>query len=312
MLVGDDGAGSRFRRLNTAIPDAAALRAAVSLYCSDPATANNSYGYIGDWDVSRVDDMSFLFSSFDASLTTNAGYCGANASSLNPDLSAWDTSSVTNTESIFRGATAFNGELAAWDLSSCTTMKGAFNGASAFNGDDLSAWDVGKVKNIVGVFYQAALFNGDVSTWDVSGVTSTAYAMYNALAFNRDVSAWDTRKILTTQYMFAAFQTGDSFNQDISAWDLASCTSTFKMFQSLDAFQQVLCWNLTGIATTTDMFVATSGSADPSAAKCRCTTAGTYYNGSACLPCPADTYSAGGMTMGCLSCASGRFAAVGR
>jgi len=37
------------------------IRKAVSLWCSDRAAAEEKYGHISHWDVSRVTNMNYLF-----------------------------------------------------------------------------------------------------------------------------------------------------------------------------------------------------------------------------------------------------------
>ena len=54
---------------------------------------------IGQWDVSKVTNMSLMF--FDAA-------------SFNQDIGQWDVSKVTNMSLMFRGATAFNQDLSNW------------------------------------------------------------------------------------------------------------------------------------------------------------------------------------------------------
>ena len=65
------------------------LRAAVKEYFDDKAAAEIRHGKMGTWDVSRVTDMSRLF--------TRRGPTGyAMTSNFSGDISAWDTSSVTD------------------------------------------------------------------------------------------------------------------------------------------------------------------------------------------------------------------------
>ena len=99
-------------------------------------------GVIGDWDVSRVTDMSGLFS-------------GANL--FDGDISKWDVSRVTNMGRMFMGATSFQGDLSKWDVSSVTDMTNMFRDAKAFKGD-ISNWDVAKVQYMTGMFDGATAF----------------------------------------------------------------------------------------------------------------------------------------------------------
>ena len=79
-------------------------------------------GAIGTWDVSRVTDMSELFSG-------KTHFIG--------DISKWDVSRVTNMNRMFKDAQSFDCDLSNWDVASVTTMSHMFSGAKSFKGDSL-------------------------------------------------------------------------------------------------------------------------------------------------------------------------------
>ena len=62
------------------------INTAVKDWCRDPIKAEWKYGHISTWNVSRVTDMSELFS---------------RKRSFNEDLSSWDMSAVTNMYGMF-------------------------------------------------------------------------------------------------------------------------------------------------------------------------------------------------------------------
>jgi surface protein len=64
----------------------AELQTAVQAYNANPDTATETYGSTAGWDVSRITDMSFLFS---------------NLQNFNADISSWDTSKVTTMYAMF-------------------------------------------------------------------------------------------------------------------------------------------------------------------------------------------------------------------
>ena len=64
------------------------------------------HGSIGEWDVSRVTNVSFIFTG---------------ASLFDSDISKWDVSKVTDMKSMFAVAKAFNGDLSRWDVSGVRT-----------------------------------------------------------------------------------------------------------------------------------------------------------------------------------------------
>ena len=100
-------------------------------------------GAIGDWDVSRVTDMTELF---------------FGAKTFNGDISKWDVSRVTNMNRMFMGASSFHGDLSRWDVSRVTDMTSMFTDATAFKGD-ISRWDVSNVKYMSGMFLGATAFD---------------------------------------------------------------------------------------------------------------------------------------------------------
>jgi len=91
----------------------------------------DTYGGIGQWDVSGVTDMSRLFEYL---------------SHFDEDISAWNTSAVTDMRYMFDGASAFNQPIGAWNTSAVTNMAGMFMHAKAFN-SPIGAWDTSAVTN---------------------------------------------------------------------------------------------------------------------------------------------------------------------
>jgi surface protein len=100
------------------------------------------HGLIGEWDVSRVTEMGWLF--FDS---------GA----FNQGLSKWDVSRVTGMLGMFAYAHSFNQDLSKWDVSRVTSMTMMFNHAGSFN-QDLSKWDVSHVTDMKRMFADASSF----------------------------------------------------------------------------------------------------------------------------------------------------------
>ena len=93
-----------------------ALQAAVDLWCSDEPAALAEYGNIADWNVSRITDMSCLFSA----------WCGGSAtgkSTCSPDIGSWVTSSVTTMSGMFLGASSFDKDISSWVTSSVGKVR---------------------------------------------------------------------------------------------------------------------------------------------------------------------------------------------
>jgi surface protein len=107
------------------------------------------YGFpIGNWCVSRIQDFSFLFNTFDSG---SGDRFNPGAAFFNEDISRWDVSSATTTRSMFDAAASFDQPLGNWNVSSVTDMANMFIGASSFN-QSLGDWDVSSVKDMQAMF----------------------------------------------------------------------------------------------------------------------------------------------------------------
>merc|ERR1711939_304998 len=118
------------------------VRDAVKLWC-DPATRQavvDTYGEIGDWNVSAVTNMSLLFldqkdfneniSRWDTSNVTNMGYMFAHASSFNQPVEGWNTAKVTNMSRMFESASSFSQPVEGGNTANVREMGNMFDGTS--------------------------------------------------------------------------------------------------------------------------------------------------------------------------------------
>jgi len=240
-------------------------------------------GYIGDWDTSRVTDMTELF--FDSP-------------NFNDDISHWDVSSVTNMQDMFYFAQAFNSDISRWNTSNVTNMKGMFGGAWSFN-IDISNWDVSHVKNMYAMFMNSKSFNEDLSSWNFSSVTDMRRMFHSASKYNQaicvdphnkltsdmfigsngrfstypqcvpfdnnsirkavdekqydNISQWDTSRVTD---MKGLFSTGnDYFNANLNDWDVSNVTSMEDMFFEAEHFNSPLNqWNVSIVTNMRGMF----------------------------------------------------------
>ena len=111
---------------------------------------------IGNWDVSNVIDMSYMF------------YYECGLTQFNQDISHWDVSNVINMEGMFGGSSSFAQDLNQWDVSSVTNMQSMFI-YSSFN-QSIGDWDVSNVTNMQSMFFGATSFNQNLSNWSVENV----------------------------------------------------------------------------------------------------------------------------------------------
>ena len=287
------------------------------------AKAHGFNQIIGAWDTRVVTTFEYTFyyaSAFnqdivawDTGAVTSLYGTFHLASDFNQDISGWDTSVVTNFQGMFAYTDAFNQYIGSWDISAVTSLRDMFHTTPAFN-QDISGWDISAVTTLYATFYKASAFNQDIGRWDtravtslsdtishafafnqdiggwvISAVTTLHATFYKASAFNQDISGWDTSAVAT---LYKTFSIANVFNQDISGWDISAVTSLIYTFYDASAFNRALCWDTTGITLTSGMFSGSSGAADTFAAKCACT-AGEFYNGTACEPCPSGQDSNG-------------------
>lgn len=99
-------------------------------------------------DVSKVTDMSFLFSR-------------AKFGHFQGDISQWDVSNVRTMWCMFMGS-EFQGDISKWDTSNANDMAKMFT-QSKFNGD-ISQWNVSGVKDFRYMFAECS-FDGDLREW---------------------------------------------------------------------------------------------------------------------------------------------------
>ena len=115
VLLAGTSSTHRRRLVNNAFTTKADLEIAVGEYDANPTNATATYGPIAGWDVSRITDMSQLFSYLN---------------NFNVDISSWDVSRVTDMRNMFNYASAFNQPLS-FDTSSVTDMGFMFQVRSA-------------------------------------------------------------------------------------------------------------------------------------------------------------------------------------
>lgn len=193
---------------------------------------------LNDIDVSKITDMSYLFSEYDETDKARPNK-HKEMHNFDGDISKWNVSNVKNMRNMFAGS-AFGGGISEWNVSNVTNMSGMFMG-SYFN-DDISKWDVGKVTDMSDMFWGTRKFHGDLSKWDVSNV-ETMWCMFSGSSFNGDISKWDVRKV---KRMYCMFYDSD-FNQDISKWNVSQVTNMEHMFENSNFDQDISEWDVRNV-----------------------------------------------------------------
>lgn len=205
---------------------------------------------IGNWNTGSVTSMLGMFSQsamFNSSLTqwntanvVTMYNMFSGASAFNQNISYWNTGKVTNMQYMFFNANNFNQPLY-WNTSSVTSMYAMFNGASSYV-SGLIGWNTANVLDMSNMFNAATVFNDpNIGTWNTGSVTSMGFMFFEASAFNQNIGGWNTASLLMTGNMF--FQ-AFAFNQPIGTWNVASLQNIGGMFAYATSFNQPLNnWN---------------------------------------------------------------------
>jgi len=248
---------------------------------------NGSRGAIGQWDVSRVADMTNMF---------------ANAKSFRGEISKWEVSNARDMFGMFRNAKSFNGHLSRWDVSRVSNMDAMFRGAALFSRklcgaawvhskaskDLMFAGSPGSIsrtvctatsafspetreelKNAVDDYFSLCMQqrdctetphspHGPIGEWDVSKVTDMNKLFYNSAtikfsqAFNLDISKWDVSRVTD---MNAMFHSASAFEGDLSKWDVSSVKDMQSMFWGASRFNgDISKWDVSSVTDMSFMF----------------------------------------------------------
>jgi surface protein len=212
---------------------------AVNEYISGYFSSRNEnvvkYGYIEDWDTSKVTDMYQLFSNI----------------SFNANISNWDVGNVTIMSSMFSHNTVFNQDISGWDVRNVRNMSNMFYGATAFD-QPLNDWDVSNVTDMNYMFYGATSFDQPLNDWDVGNVTVMNYMFKNATSFNQPLNNWNVEKVTN---MISMFEGATSFNSPIDGWKLYNCINIKLLFSGATAFNQPLNnWDVSNVEIMAGIF----------------------------------------------------------
>lgn len=169
------------------------------------------YGKVEDWNTSKVTNMRGLFAQFphfpdiisgwDVSSVQDMSYM-FEGSKFNQDISNWNVHNVRNMCSMFEGATEFNQDLGDWDVRNVQDMGSMFKGASVFNAN-IGNWNVSAVKNMSEMFRYATHFSQDLSRWNVVSVLDMSYMFYCAHNFDWNIKDWNVENVQSMKCMFS-------------------------------------------------------------------------------------------------------------
>ena len=205
-------------------------------WVQDTSTATITWGDIGDWDVSGVEDFSYAFSQHRDAIG------GSKVSNGNPKakafvgtaMSKWITTSATTLFGTFDAAQGMNSDLRGWTVGKVTSMINTFRWASSFTGMGLDAWDTASVNTLRGTFYTAREMNSDLSGWKVTNIKTMEQTFSNAVAFKgTGVGSWATNSLTTLR---ETFQGATSFEVDLKFWNVVKVTTLHGAFKGAEDF----------------------------------------------------------------------------
>lgn len=158
---------------------------------------------IGEWNVSQVTDMSYLF----AGITRI----------YNVEKDEWEE---------------FNENLNDWDVSNVNDMTAMFYYCKFFK-SPLNNWEVSNVINMSYMFAYCKFFNSDINSWDVSNVTNMNNMFFNCLQFNKPLNNWNVSNCINFDEMFYDNDGSDmNFCQNLSNWRIKDDASMEDIFSS--------------------------------------------------------------------------------
>ncbi len=214
------------------------------------------------WDVSKVTDMSRMFSGAE-SLVNISALASWNTSSVEnmeamflcaktlTDISAlanWNVLHVTNISFMFQHADSLAdiSALGNWDTSNIITASNTFSYMPVLvDISALASWNTSNMTNMSGMFASTMITNVDALrtirhagkdyvSWDVSNVTDIG-GMFSLATDLADISAlasWDTSNV---RRLYSTFY-GASSLTDISpleSWDVSNVTDMTQLFNSI-------------------------------------------------------------------------------
>jgi len=212
------------------------LQTAVNLYCNNKYEGINKYGIIEEWNVSLINDMSYLFQK---------------KYNFNSDISNWNVSNVTNMFSMFCECTNFNQPLNNWNISNVINMEDMFSACNKFN-QPLNNWNVSNVVDMSCMFWNCKSFNQPLNNWNVSNVTNMFSMFCECTNFNQPLNNWNISNVINMEDMFSAC---NKFNQPLNNWNVSNVVDMNGMFCACNKFNQPLNnWNVSNVIDIDGMF----------------------------------------------------------
>ncbi|WP_104624717.1 BspA family leucine-rich repeat surface protein [Helicobacter felis] len=166
--------------------------------------------HLGDIDISKIADLSFVFS------------CAKSHGNKAPAFMRKNFEGLEN-----------------WDVSHATNMQGMFYRAILFN-HDISSWDVSRVEDMAMMFRKCGIFNQSLNRWNVSNVANMRHMFWGCEDFDQPLDNWNVSGVMDMTLMFYECE---NFNQDLSNWNVSSVYNGLDdMFRNCSSFKYYPAW----------------------------------------------------------------------
>jgi hypothetical protein len=150
---------------------------------------------INAWDVSNVQDFSYIFSG-------NRGF--------NETIGLWNVSQATSMSGMVFVANAFNQDISLWDVLNVRDMSGMFE-------YDLLSWNASNEQVMNDMFWKAISFNQDITVRDTSNVINMPERnVLEATSFNQIYLDGIHPVCSVQEWMQFMFEGTTSFQQDVA------------------------------------------------------------------------------------------------
>ena len=204
---------------------------------------------LNDIDVSQIKSMNYMYDPQTKGLFKMLD-------PHNIDISEWDVSNVEDMSFMFAGCENFNCDLSRWNVSKVKYMTRTFLKCTKFTATDLHNWDIRNVEKINGMFCRCKSFDGkEVENWNIANgkLKSLARMFMGCENLNCNLSKWDVSNI---EDMHGIFKRCPSFEgKGLENWDVSNVADAYEMFYECTNLQADLSnWNIQNINDMEDMF----------------------------------------------------------
>lgn len=159
------------------------LKKAVNIWCKNRKIAIETYGFINEWDTSKITDTSWLFKCDCSRITKyiidDKPYyeCKCLKRNFNDDINDWDVSNVINMAGTFFDCKLFNQPLNKWNTSKVKNMRCMFDFCRYFN-QPLDSWDVSNVEDFSDMFDGCRRFVQPLKSWNLKDRSKNILYMF--------------------------------------------------------------------------------------------------------------------------------------